>query len=209
MTDSKIPTDAAKPPSRQKLPMLLWVFLGVLLAVIAWQQLRINQLVVPAVIEGTSPAINSTTPVQIEPELSAITQPANNGRAPIVVGQNTTADARRLLEQRARHVRELNPEATGQRMFEELKFISGDDQNLLSKLTERLVIEGRARRQLEEQTAKGEINQEQLTVALQQLINESEVVAKALLNPAQFDRYREVRQSWKRGRAHPHANQGE
>lgn len=112
-------------------------------------------------------------------------------------------DRSRLLRQRAQEVKALEPKETGERMFEELKTVVADDSQRLNELLAILTREGRLRRQLEEKAAAGEITQQTLLNALEHLQLESETQAEGLLTRRQFDRYREVRQSWKRGRAHP------
>ncbi len=207
MNDTEQSATSGKSGSRTKLPWVLWVFLGLLIAVIAWQQLQINQLITPSSppTEAVNQTANQSSPAQ--PSIETAGQPTITTRN--TDPATTITNARRLIEQRARDVRQQNPEVTGQRMFEELKFVVGEDQTLLTKLTEQLILEGRIRRQFEARAAKGEINQEQLTAALKQLVDDSEVFAEDLLTLEQFDRYREVRQSWRRGRAHPHASQDE
>ena len=202
MNDQQTSNDKNNPNSRPTLLKLVWVFLAVLLAVIAWQQLQINQLGPPTTQQepNVSTATQQTTP----PPNPAVAK-NNVGRA----GPEAITNARRLLEQRARQIQQLNPEATGQRMFEELKYVTDDDQSLLAKLAEHLIIEGRQRRQLEQQASQGEIQQEQLTTALRELADNSETYAKDLLTPTQFNRYREVRQSWRRGRAHQDAQEAQ
>jgi len=204
MNDTEQSAAITQPEPRQKMPWVLWAFLGLLIAVIAWQQLQINQLAEPeSVTDGTTQTVAQSSPTQAaEPSQRP---PVTSNRP--AAGPNAVADARRLLQRRAREVRQLDPEITGQRMFEELKFVTDDDQALLAKLAEQLVIEGRQRRQLEQQASAGDINQEQLTTALRQLHDDSEAFAKDLLTPGQFDRYREVRQSWRRGRAHEDAQE--
>jgi len=108
-----------------------------------------------------------------------------------------------LLAERREAVRNMGPEETGQRMFEELKIVVGEDQAPLPALVELLVQEGRSRRQLEEQAKAGEITPEALAKGIEHLRSESEAQAESMLTPRQFDRYREVRQSWRRGREHP------
>ncbi len=195
MSDQQTTDNSKKPAQTNKLPLVLWIFLGVLITVVVWQQFQISRLDNTAPSAGESAQADS----QAATSSSSLTPPPSRGN-----GSEAIEEARRMIELRAREVRRLNPEATGQRMFEELKFVTGEDQTLLASLTERLVIEGRTRREYQEQASRGEINQEQLTSALQQLVDESEAFAEELLDPAQFDRYREVRQSWRRGRAHPH-----
>ena len=112
-------------------------------------------------------------------------------------------DRSRLLRQRAQEVKALEPKETGERMFEELKTVVEDDPQKLDELLGILTREGRLRRQLVDKAAAGEITQQKLASALEHLQLESEAQAERLLTLRQFDRYREVRQSWKRGRAHP------
>ena len=210
MNDPKSSEASPRHRGRQKPSLLVWCLLAGLLAVVAWQQLQIGRLSEPDAIQrsastevtdGAVAAISESQPVTQAPELD----PALLSGA----GPDTVDTARRLMDRRAREVRQLDPEATGQRMFEELKFVAGDDQAALTRLTQQLIIEGRERRVLEQQAASGALDQEALATALQTLVEDSEAFAKEVLTPAQFDRYREVRQSWRRGRAHPHFNKEE
>jgi hypothetical protein len=90
-------------------------------------------------------------------------------------------------------------------MFEELKIVVGDDQRLLPALLKLLFREGRLRRQLEQQAEEGRITRQTLAKGIEHLRAESEAQAERLLllTRRQCDGYREVRQSWKRGREHP------
>lgn len=207
MNDSETSEASPKPRGRQKPSFLVWALLVGLLVVVAWQQLQIGRLSEAEVMQRSG-AITETDESVLE---SSASQPATSAAEidPSLLsgaGPDTVDNARRLMDRRAREIRQLSPEATGQRMFEELKFVAGDDQATLTRLTQQLIIEGRQRRSLEQQAASGAIDQDALAIALQTLVEESESFAKEVLTPAQFDRYREVRQSWRRGRAHPHFN---
>jgi len=212
MSNAEKPAENTKPRSRQKMPWALWVFLGLLLAVIGWQQLQINQLIGPSTqIESVSQTGVESSATSKQTQQPPVQNPERQIDSSSIrgAGAETVADARRMLEQRVRAIQQEDPEITGQRMFEELQFVTGDDEASLKALIQRLILEGRINRQLQQQVANGELDQDQLALKLEELVNESESYAKEILNPEQFDRYREVRQSWRRGRAHPHAEEGE
>lgn len=203
----------------QRLP---WVVVVVLLVVIVWQQWRIERLVRVAVQgPGTEAVEGVSTSPRTAPPTGAREQAAS--RVPAGLGGTSTPqpptstnrpgdalptragppDRARLLAERKRSVRELGELETGERMFEELKTVTGDDPEALETLLGLLTREGRLRRQLERKAEDGEISREQLARALEFLELESEGYAERVLEPWQFDRYREVRQSWARGREHP------
>jgi len=160
MNDNDKTTADDKPKSWLKLPWALWVFMGLLITMIVWQQVQINQLATSAPSQHASmPSKNMSPATQFpsKPDLMASSQ-----RASGAAGSDAVNNARKLLEQRARKIKQLKPEITGQRMFKELKFITGDDQTLLAKLSEHLIHEGRLRREIEQRAARGEIQSAQL-----------------------------------------------
>ena len=188
--------------SRITIPRIAWVLIALFMGILIWQQFQINQLVQVSSknsIESTQQATAKAQSVEQVSSIQTDSQPQINSRK---VGINKKR-AGELLAQRRQEARMLGPQATGQRMFEELKIIAGEDQQVLPALLKILLHEGRLQRELTEKSSSGEIAQDALVSAIERLRMESETKAESLLTPSQFDRYREVRQSWKRGRTHP------
>ena len=137
MNDSETSEASPKPRGRQKPSFLVWALLVGLLAVVAWQQLQIGRLSEPEAIQrsastaGTGGAVATISESQPATRASELDPALLSGAGP-----DTVDTARRLMDRRAREVRQLSPEATGQRMFEELKFVAGDDQAALTRLTQ-------------------------------------------------------------------------
>lgn len=177
---------------KSKTPIILWGLIVVLLLLLGWQQFKLHRGDHQMAEDESTGSVVATS----GPRSSADIEWLQDG-------------AMSELEQEALKVKALSPELTGQRMFEELKYVVGEDQEVLSKLTERMILEGRLRRELENKAAQREISESVLRAGLLQLSIESETFAQALLDADQFNRYRDVRQSWRRGRAHPDLNQEE
>ncbi|MEN1726874.1 MAG: hypothetical protein AAGJ52_00415 [Pseudomonadota bacterium] len=88
-------------------------------------------------------------------------------------------------------------------MFEELQTVVVNDPQVLSQLVGQLVEEAQSLRELERQRDGGLLSEEAVEAAKTDLMQRSEALAESLLTRRQFDRYREVRQSWRHGRVHP------
>ncbi len=175
--------------NKPHIPQFIWVILllmAVALVYLFWQnqQLKTVEPVVQAESQPQQPANRVTTPSRI----------ADRGKKPNIKG---------VLKERKKMVAEMTPEQTGLRMFDELKTVTGDDPELLEAIMERLVEESATQKELETQLAAGDLTEAEFWDEVEQMRMETEEFAEALLEPLQFDRYREVRQSWAKGRIHP------
>ncbi len=175
--------------NKSRIPNFIWVILvlmAVALVYLFWQnrQLQTTEQVSPAEVQAKPAAKPASTA----------------GRA---VDRNKKPDIKGVLKARKKLVEEMTPEQTGFRMFDELKTVTGDDPELLEAIMERLVEESATQKELENQLAAGDLNEAEFWDEVEQLRMETEEFAEALLEPLQFDRYREVRQSWAKGRIHP------
>ena len=142
------------------------------------------------------PAENQPTPQeQAQPERVVVKgEPRSSPR---------NLNRRSILRERKEQVDNATPVETTERMLEELLTVTEDDTEAYNQLLQTLVLEARLQKQLDLELESSDMTQEEYAQAVELLRMEVLEDAESFLKPLQFDRYRELRQSWNKGRMHP------
>ncbi len=180
-------------PTKQKIPRYIWAVLALMFIVIVYLLLQNKQLM------GAEPAVEKV----VEQPIKKTEQTQRKSTPKNLSDKSKKPNIKRILKDRKREVEDMTPEQTGLRMFEELKTVTGNDRELLNAITQRLVEEAAEQKALEQSLAESELTTDEFWDEIEQMRIETEEYAESLLEPLQFDRFREVRQSWAKGRIHP------
>lgn len=180
-------------PTKQKNPQYIWAVLALMFIVIVYLLVQNRQLM------GAEPAVEKIGEQQIKKTEQTQRKSTPNSLS----DKSKKPSIKRILKDRKREVEDMTPEQTGLRMFEELKTVTGNDRELLNAITQRLVEEAAEQKALEQSLAESELTTDEFWDEIEQMRIETEEYAESLLEPLQFDRFREVRQSWAKGRIHP------
>jgi chromosome segregation ATPase len=175
--------------SIKQIPLSIWMVLLVMISVIVYLLILNNQL-----SDSKISKFNSSTPTNSNTPRKTSAKTAPDSKKPNI--KQTMKDRKKITQQ-------MPAEQTGLRMFDELKTVTGDNQELLNEITAKLVEEAAEQKQLEQQLADKQLTTKEFWKEVEELRIETEEYAESLLKPLQFDRYREVRQSWAKGRIHP------
>ncbi len=173
----------------KKMPKYLWPLLIVMLFIIIYLLIQNNRLSHREEVSDQASVVKNKT--------------VKNPSSKSIPNQAKKPNIRQTLKNRKQSVSEMSPEQTGLRMFEELKTVTGNDQELLNELTQKLIEEAATQKELESALAQGDYTTIEFWEEVEQMRMETDEFAESLLEPLQYDRFREVRQSWAKGRIHP------
>ncbi|WP_198538368.1 hypothetical protein [Marinicella sediminis] len=132
----------------------------------------------------------------------AIAEKKSTGNVVILEKNTKKPDIKNTLKDRKKGTLEMSSEETGMRMFQELKTVT-QDQEQLNEIMNRLLEEAELQSDLERSLSNGDITTDEFWDEVEQMRMETDDFAYDLLEIKQYDRFREVRQSWSKGRIHP------
>ncbi|WP_395377228.1 hypothetical protein [Marinicella sp. W31] len=170
-----------------RIPKYVWLIIALLLIIIIVQLFYLKK--------NATDQPESTPQEQAQPERVIVTGKAKSSPRNL--------NRRGLLRERKEQVANATPAETTDRMLEELRTVTEDDTDAYNRLLEVLVAEARIQKQLDLELESSDMTAEEYAQAVELLRMEVLEDAESFLKPLQFDRYREVRQSWNKGRMHP------
>ncbi len=210
-----------------------WIVLGLVLLFALWQHLRLSQVekqldrlqtqaVAPAVAPlQAQPQAPSVAPLVAKPQpprglstapkprethqmrMATITKAARENNKVVLPRGLASKRLKKPISVRGRDRKgKQSPEEVAQQRLKELKRLVGEGPQLERALAI-LSQEAQGRRQLEQKAREGTLSREGLRKALMQLRTHTDEQIEQLLTPKLFDQYRELRQSWSKGRPHP------
>lgn len=178
-----------------RIPVIIWVILVIMAATIVYLLIQDNQT---PLVESPPSAIEQKPSTDTQQQANETDASRSKSRS-----RPKRPDIKNTLKNRKKYTLELPAEDTGQRMFEELKTVTGDNRELLNVILAQLLEESAQQKKLEQMLKDGEITKEAFWDEVYELRLSTETTVEDILEPLQFDRYREVRQSWSKGRIHP------